>query len=381
MHFYRRAQGINNALQGHSGDFTKAYINALKQDRQSFYLGDMLRSLGFILVTITTLFLYARTLIKPVIVYVALILFSIIDLFGVSKRYLKEENFIDPVDYDAVYADSKADTEIKKDTGFYRVLNLAFPGNGRYTSSSDPFEDAIASYRHNTIGGYNPAKLGLFQDLREKQLYKNIDAWTASPGAKDSFPVLNMLNMKYVIVPDQQNPQQTKAIQNKYAMGNCWLVKEVKLVKNADEEMHSLDSFDPATVAFVDERFKANILFSPVYDSTAYIKLLKNQNDEASYDFNASSNQFAVFSEIYYPDGWEAYMDGRPAPICRADYLLRGLSIPAGRHNIKFIFDPASVRTGETISRYANIFSVIFLLFCFFMAWKNRNNDQSTLQF
>jgi hypothetical protein len=334
----------------------------------------MWRSLGFIAVLITVLFLYVKNKIKPVIVYAVLILFCTIDLMGVSKRYLKEENFIEPADLESGYADTRADLQIKQDTGYYRVLNLAFPnGNGGYAFDiGNTFNDAIASYKHNTIGGYSPAKLGLYQDLIERQIYKNIQAWGSNQMAKDSFPVLNMLNMKYVIVPDQKDPKQTQAIPNPFAMGSCWLVNEVKFVKNADEEMNGLNNFDPKQVAFVDERFKSAVPFTPVYDSTATIKLIQNNNDEIKYEFNAATNQFAVFSEIYYPSGWEAYIDGKKMPYCKTDYALRGLAIPAGKHSIEFIFDPASVREGESISRYSYIASVLFIFLCFFMAWKDR---------
>ena len=328
-------------------------------------------------VTIAVLFLYAKKMIRPAILYAALILFCTIDLFGVSKRYLKEENFVDPTDLESSYADTRADLQLRNDTGYYRIINLAFPsGNGDYTVSvNQSFNDALASYKHNTIGGYSPAKLGLYQDLIEKQIYNNIQAWGTNPMAKDSFPVLNMLNMKYAIVPDQNNPKQTQAVLNPFALGNCWLVKEVKFVKTADEEMNALTHFDPASVAFVDEKFKSAIPYTPVYDSAAYIKMLANNNDEIKYEFNAATNQFAVFSEIYYPHGWNAYIDRKLTPYCKTNYALRGLAIPKGKHSIEFIFDPASVRVGESIARYTNIFSVLLVLFCLFMVWKNRNKN------
>ena len=372
-------KSINDALQGQGGDFTRSYFSALKSDRQAFYLGDMLRTLGFMFAAIAVLFLYAKKLIRPVIVYAVLILFCTIDLFSVSRRYLKEENFVDPAELESSYTETRADIQLKKDTSFYRVLNLAFPaGNGTYSVSvNSTFNDAIASYKHNTIGGYSPAKLGLYQDLIENQIYKNIQAWGANPGAKDSFPVLNMLNMKYVIVPDQKNTKQTEAVQNPFALGDCWLVKEVKMVKNSDEEMKALNSFDPAQIAFVDERYKSSIPFTPVFDSTASIKLLENKNDEIKYDFSAATNQFAVFSQIYYPHGWEAYIDGKKTAYCRTNYTLRGLSVPAGKHSIEFKFNPVSVSEGETISRWTNIFSVLLVLFCLWMVWKNRNKNET----
>jgi hypothetical protein len=365
---------ITAKLQGQNADFVRSYFSALKADRQAFYLGDMWRSLGFIVVLIAALFLYVKNYIKPTVLYAVLIIFCAIDLLGVSKRYLKDDSFIEPADIESYYADTRADLQIKQDTGYYRVLNLAFPnGQGGYSFDiGNSFNDALASYKHNTIGGYSPAKLGLYQDLIEKQIYKNIQAWGTNQMAGDSFPVLNMLNMKYVIVPDQRDPKQTQAIPNPYAMGSCWLVKEVKFVENADEEMKGLDNFDPKAVAFVDKRFKDKVPFSPVYDSTATIKLIQNNNDEIKYESNAATNQFAVFSEIYYPSGWLAYIDGKEAPYCRTDYALRGLAIPAGKHNIEFIFDPASVRVGEGITRYSYFVAILFILLCFFMAWKNK---------
>ena len=374
-------KNINDALQGKGTDFTRSYFTALKDDRKAFYLSDMWRTLGFILVLVATLFLYAKNKIKPAVVYGVLILFCIIDLFGVSKRYLKEENFVDAGDLEYSYTDTRADLQLKTDSSYYRIVNLAFPdANGYGVDVGNSFNSALASYKHNTIGGYSPAKLGLYQDLIERQIYKNISAWGANPAAKDSFPVLNMLNMKYVIVPDQQDPKQTRAAINPFAMGNCWLVKEVKFVKNADEEMKALDSFDPAAVAFVDERFKSAVPFIPVYDSSAYIKLVENKNDEIKYEFNAATNQFAVFSEIYYPKGWDAYIDGKKTPYVKTNYALRGLAIPAGKHTIDFVFDPVSMRKGEHIARYTNIFSVLLVLFCLFMIWKNRKKTSTDLK-
>jgi len=367
-------KGVSDALQGQGADFTRSYFSALKADRQAFYLTDMWRSLGFMVVLVAVLFMYAKKWIKPAMVYGILILFATIDLFGVATRYLNEEHFVDAAELEYSYADSRADMQLKSDTGYYRILNLAAgDANGYNFSIGNTFNDALPSYKHNTIGGYSPAKLGLYQDLIENQLYRNIQQWATDQQLKDSFPVLNMMNMKYVIVPDQQDPKQNMAVINPYAMGNCWLVKEVKFVKNADEEMAALNSFDPAQTAFVDEKFKTAVPFMPVYDSLSYIRLIQNNNDEIKYEFNSASNEFAVFSEVYYPLGWEAYIDGKKTPYVKTNYALRGLAIPAGKHNIEFIFDPKSVRVGESISRYMNILSVLIVLFCLFMIWKTGN--------
>jgi hypothetical protein len=369
---------LSNAIQNNA-EFVNAYINAIAKDRQALYLDDMYRTLGFLVIGVIAIFLYAKQIIKPAVLYAALILLTTVDLVSVGKRYLNDDNFIDPVDYDGAYKDYNADIQIKRDPSFFRVLNLAFgDGNsGFQVSIGNSFNDAIASYKHNAIGGYSPAKLGVFEDLKNKEIYKNIQAWAANPNAKDSFQVLNMLNMKYVIVPDQNNPKQTVAIPNKYALGNCWLVREIKYVPSANDEMNALDSIDPAQTVVIDQTFKNKVPFEqPVYDSSAYIKLIKNDNDDITYDFNASSNQFAVFSEMYYSKGWEAYIDGKPADYCKVDYALRGMAVPAGKHTIEFIFDSKFVDTGEYLSVFANIFAFIYILFSCFMVWKTRKNNK-----
>lgn len=368
-------KSVNAAMQNSNTEFVSNYIKAIIKDRQALYSADMWRSIAFIIAGIALILLYCKKIIKAPVLFAGLILFTTIDLLSVDKRYLNDENFIEPADYELAYTDYNADIQINRDPGFFRTLNLAFKdGGGNFqTSIGNAFNDAIGSYKHNNIGGYHPAKLGVFEDLKERQIYNNIQSWGANPNAKDSFRVLNMLNMKYVIVPDQNNPKQTIAIQNPYALGNCWLVKEIKFVKSADEEMASLDSFDPATTAIVNESFKKTIPFSPVYDSTATIKLLENKNDEITYDFNASSNQFAVFSEMYYSKGWEAYIDGKRVEYSKVNYALRGMAIPAGKHSIKFVFNPQMINLGESLSKYLGLLGILFVLLSAFMIWKNSN--------
>lgn len=369
-------KSLNDAMPN-NGDFVSSYISALVKDRQALYLADMWRTLGFLLAGGAAIYLYTRQIIKPVVLYVALILLTTVDLVGVDKRYLNDDNYVDPTDYADTYKNYNADDQIDRDPAFFRVLNLAAnTGNGFQVSINNTFNDAIPSYKHNMIGGYSPAKLGIYNDLITKQLYKNIQAWAANPQAKDSFQVLNMLNMKYVIVPDQNNPKQTIAIPNRYALGNCWLVNEIRYVANADEEMSALDSIDPAKTVIIDQSFKSKVPFEPVYDSVAYVKLIKNDNDDITYDFNSATNQFAVFSEMYYSKGWEAYIDGKQTDYCKVDYVLRGLAVPAGKHAIEFKFDSKFVDMGEYLSIFANIFALGFILLSVFMIWKDRKNNQ-----
>ncbi len=365
---------LKKTLEGYfkgNETFVKSYISAWEDDRKALYFKDMLRSLGIIAVAVAALFAYAKGYIKKTIVIVAFILLAMIDLLPIGTRYFSENNFVDADSYDQSYQKYNADLQLDKDTSYYRVLNLAAPnGNGFSLDAGNSFNDAIPSYHHNTIGGYSPAKMSIYNDLMEFQLYKEIQAWAGNPNAKDSFPVLNMLNMKYVIVPDQKDAKQTMAVPNPYALGNCWFVKEIKFTKDANEEMLSLDHFNPATTAFANESFRAIVGNQPSFDSTASIKFIQNDNDYIKYESNASSKQFAVFSEIYYSQGWNAYIDGKKADYCKVNYVLRGMPIPAGKHLIEFKFEPTLVNLGEQLSKYATYAGFLLVLLFAFLEWK-----------
>ena len=157
-----------------------------------------------------------------------------------------------------------------------------------------------------------------------------------------------MLNTRYFIQQDRATGQPVPR-QNPDAFGPCWFVREVKFVKNADEEMKALDSTSLKETAIIQEKYKANAGKAPVYDSSATIQWLENLNDIVKYKSNSSSEQFAVFSEIFYDHGWNAYIDGKPAPYVKVDYILRGMSIPAGSHDIEFRFEPSSYKTGNML--------------------------------
>ncbi|MFP5042841.1 YfhO family protein [Parasediminibacterium sp. JCM 36343] len=363
-------KNLENAFKGNDS-FIKSYMQAWADDRKELYFKDMLRSLGIMAVAVAAFYAYAKGMVKKPIVIAAFILLAMIDLMPIGKRYFSDDNFVEPETYELAYQKTKADEALDKDTSFYRILNLAaFNGSGYSMDMGSSFNDALASYHHNTIGGYHPAKLSIYNDLIEFQIYKNIQAWGSNPNAKDSFPVLNMLNMKYVIVPDQRDPKQTMAVPNPYALGNCWLVKELKFVKNADEEMTSMDHFNPAQTAIVNESFKAAAGNPPTFDSTASIKFIENRNDYIKYESNAAANQFAVFSEIYYSQGWNSYIDGKKVDYCKVNYALRGMAIPAGKHLIEFKFEPSLVHLGEQLGKYSGILSAILVLLFGFLEWK-----------
>jgi hypothetical protein len=314
----------------------KPFFDALAEDRKSLMIGDIFRSLLYILVAAGTLYLIIRKILKPVWAVVLLTVFAFVDVISIDSKYLNVENYQDEEENMAGFVKSPADEEILKDTSFYRVFNF----------SPSAFSESYTSYYYNSVGGYHPAKLKIYQDLIERQL------------SKSNMNVLNMLNTKYFIQKDERGITQ-KYQRNDSALGNCWFVKSIKFVKNDDEEMAALDHFNPADTAVIQESFHASIPILPQADSNASIRLVKNDNDKITYTYSASANQFAVFSEIYYPRGWKAFMDGKELAIVKVNYVLRGLALPPGQHTIEFRFEPESYKTGRQLT---TIFSVLLLL-------------------
>jgi len=318
-----------------------ALIKALQADRQSLYGSDLLRTILLVVAAAVLLGLYLKDKIKQPILLAGLIILSSYDLLAVGARYLSSDNYADSADFDANLSPTAADQQINNDPDKnFRVFD---------ESSQSPFEDARTSYHHNSLGGYSPAKLGLYQDLIENQL------------SKGNMQVYNMLNTKYFI---QRNPQngQSVAQLNRAAFGACWLVKAIHYVKDGNEEMKALDSVNVRDTAIVQQRFSSIIKFSPEADSAASIKLTENLNDKLTYQFSSATNQFAVFSEIYYDKGWNAYLDGNKADYCRVDYVLRGMPVPAGKHTIEFRFEPHSYATGSMISTWSALILYLLLI-------------------
>jgi uncharacterized membrane protein YfhO len=184
-----------------------------------------------------------------------------------------------------------------------------------------------------------------------------------------------MLNAKYFIYRDNK---ETKAKWlNPNALGNCWFVSSIQYVKNADEEMAAVRVADPRNTAIVQESYKTAVLFAPQADSTATIKLLKNDNDIIRYTSSSATNQFAVFSEVYYKAGWKAFIDGKEAPIVKTNYALRGLSVPAGKHSIEFRFEPSGYMTGRKLTSFFSGALIALLGLGLFMEWKNRKKQSA----
>lgn len=295
-------------------------LNAIRDTRLSLVSADSLRSLIFILLGGVVIYLYLRRAVTNRAVFVCMLsAVMLIDLFSVGKRYVNSENFTRPALDEVTFNKTAADEAILKDTSNYRVYDVP----GLYSARS--------SYFHKTIGGYHAAKLTRYNDLLDRQI------------SKGNMGVLNMLNTKYFLSGDQYEV-------NPDALGNAWFVDSIYYVANADKEMAALDSLNTASDAVADEKFRPML-------GNAVRKAPGDTIYETSYAPNALTYKaktgkggIAVFSEIYFPWGWTATIDGKEAPISRVNYVLRALRIPAGQHEIKFRFDPQSVRVTNNIS-------------------------------
>lgn len=330
-------------MQAQAQEFGQTIIRGLTEDRKAMYGGDLLRSILFMAAAFVLMWLFAKGKLSRNIVAIAILVLVVFDLLPVGKRYLNENNFVEKTAIEDEFTLTNADRMIMQDPDYknVRVFNTVSP-NG-------PFNDASPSYRFNSVGGYNPAKLAIYQDLIERQL------------ANGNMAVFNMLNTKYFVVQDPQTGQPI-AQTNGGALGNVWLVKHVQVVENADAEMKALDNFNPRDTAFVDKRFQAKLKGQPQFDSAATIKMIANQNDLITYEYNSTTPQFAVFSEIYYDKGWDAYIDGNKADYVRTNYVLRGMSLPAGKHSIEFRFEPKAYKTGNMLALWASIIGFIALI-------------------
>jgi hypothetical protein len=326
-------------------------LDAVISDRKSLLYNDSFRSLVLISVSFSILWLFLKqqiNKIKVIIVFTLLILF---DLVQVNLRYVNEDDFKQARKIDKPFTASNADLQILKDKTHYRVANF----------SGDPFQDGRTSYFHKSIGGYHAAKMGRYQDLIEFQL------------GKQNMQIFNMLNVKYFIIPDDNGKEEAQ--QNPNVNGNAWFVNEIKYVQTANEEIKALDSLNTKKIAILKDLNSYGFEDSKKYnvDSLATIKLTKYSLNALSYESFSNQNEFAVFSEIYYKDGWNAYIDGELKPHLNVNYVLRGLEIPAGNHRIEFKFEPKVIQTGSTISLMSYV-----LLFLIPLGWFLYNKKKPT---
>ncbi len=323
------------------GDDTKAkgVLNALRKDRAAFLGKDILISLLYVLLAGVLIVLYIKKKIISIVLIAGVTLLAFIELFTFDIKFLNDKNFANKADFETTeFPVSRVDQQILQDKDpNYRVYDM---------SKGDPFQQSKSSYYHKTIGGYSAAKLGIFDDLITYQL-------SGTPNSN----VLNMLNAKYIIQPGQKQGE-SQVVQNPGALGNCWLVKSITYVDGGVQEMKALDNFNPKDTAVIDKKYQTDMVNFSAPDSASYIKQIAFDNDEVKYESNTKAPQLAVFSEVFYKD-WNAYIDGKKTNIIKANYVLRAVMLPAGKHDITFKLEPQAYINGVTIS---NIFKWIMII-------------------
>lgn len=338
-----------------SKDAVRNFFNLLKEDRQGLFLGDILRSFLFVAVAVVALWLFIRKSIQPLIAILIIGAFALIDVMVIDVKYLNSSNYQEADDYEAEnFRPRPEDQQILQDKSYYRVFDLRYGGVGGAFN-----QGAMTAYFHKSIGGYHPAKLSIYQDLIEKQLYN----------FPNCMPVINMLNTKYIINSDGRNAQ---VIPNPDAAGPAWFVKTIKWIDGPKAEMDALTTFNPKDTAVIDKKFEsiANKPFTP--DSAATISLIKADNDVISYQTKSASPQFAVFSEVYYDKGWKAFIDDKEADYVKADYVLRAMPVPAGEHKIEFRFEPRSHKIGSMVTLICSVLMLLLLALGFWKWYKNK---------
>jgi hypothetical protein len=308
-------------------------VDAIRADRESMMRSDALRSFVFIALAVGLLYFYLKNKLSATMAMAGIGLLVLVDLWGVNKRYLNDADFEKRV-VEKHFQPTPADQMILQDKDpHYRVLYLP-----------NPFNDARTSYFHKSVGGYHGAKLRRYQDVIDRHI------------AQNNLEVLRMLNTRYVITGDQQQPVQRVP----GALGNAWFVSEVKTVNNPDEEIEALNGLDASETAVVDvSKFETSATTYNTEGST--IELTEYQPNYLKYTANAAQAGLVVFSEVYYEDGWQAYLNGQPVDHIRVNYILRAMEVPAGQHTIEFRFEPSSYTIGNTVSWISSILLLVVL--------------------
>jgi hypothetical protein len=353
-------------IPGIAGSFISSYEGglpgwlktALIDDRKTLLKNDAFRSLVFVLLASGVLFAFQYDKIKKGQSILILTLLVILDLWTVDKRYLDADRFEIQSTYKKTFKPTVADSYILKDKSVFRVLNI-------YVSTFN--DNSPTSYFFHSIGGYHGAKLQRYQELIDSSLINDLNhirtvgsrakTLTEFQSAFDSTYALNMLDAKYVIYNPDAPP-----VENPRALGNVWFAEKPLMVNNANEELAAINHTDPSKVAVINNTFSDQVK-DPGYPLTNNdsIELISYKPDEVVYKYNAAGERLAVFSEIYYPEGWKGYIDGKESKYFRADFVLRGMIVPAGDHEIKFDFRPSSYIIGNKISLVSSILLILLL--------------------
>ena len=346
--FIEQLTQITNGDKG----FADSIANALVNDRTSLARIDALRSLLFVLIGAGLVWALIKKKMNPQFVFITLAVVILVDLWSIDRRYLNNEKFVEKNVLAQQFKPRDVDQLIMRDQSYYRVLDL---------SQGNPFSNSVPSYFHKSLGGYHAAKLKRYQEVLDKQFNGAINE-----------DVLDMLNTKYLITADQ-NGQKEMMKNRSTAAGHAWFVQKVEYVKNADEEMMAISSFDPKNVMVVDQKFKSLIDVKKVgYDGNGFIRLTNYHPDHLTYEYSSGRDALAVFSEMWYEKGWNAYVDGEKIPYFRANYILRAAQLPGGNHKLEFKFEPSSYYTGETISLIASILLLLSLGYATFLEVKRK---------
>lgn len=332
-------------------------LEAMKEQRKSTLGSSIILALIYCAGMFTVLYLFIKKIINAQILVILLLVANTLDLFSNGSKYLSKENYVDQEELMAKnFTPSEADNIILQDKDpHFRV----------YSASADAFSETRTSYFHRSIGGYHAAKLRNYQDIIETKF-----------DGKLSFNVLNLLDTKYILVPSNQENGRPQVQKNDQALGAAWLIDSLVVVADPVQELKRIDSINPSTTALISGAKKIN---STTYqkDTSSNIKLKNYSNDSVSYSFNSNSKQFAVFSEVYYPAGWNVYVDGKKADYERVDYFLRGMEIEAGKHEIQFVFEPAVYIQSSKIANISGWAFYIILLGGISMIFLNRKKSAS----
>jgi hypothetical protein len=344
-------------------------IDVIKEDRARLLRMDAFRSFVFITLTAGILFAYLKGKLKANVVFIGLGLLILIDFWGVDRRYFNKDDFHRKSRKEKAYVEmTAADRAILQDPDpHYRVLDL----------TKDPWNDATKAYYHKLVGGYHGAKMARYQDMIEYHYVSEIQTAVKELQAGGMNPfvqtkALNMINTKYLVFGDQPN----SIILNQEAYGNAWFVQDVAIVENADEEIAAINEYDLKKTAIVDKKFQKEVEgYKGRVDTSASVLLESYAPNKMVYLSTSAFEQIAVFSEIYYDKGWNAYLDGELVPHFRANYILRAMKIPAGEHEIEFRFEPKSYYTGEKISLAASLLMGLLILFSIYTYMKPKEEN------
>ena len=360
------------ALQGLPGEYLQPVMTNLTEMRQAMFTSDALRSFYIILVGTGILLAVAYGKLKKEYAVAIILVLCLVDLWTVNKRYLNDEMFVPESEREAPQQMTQTDEQILHDKSLdYRVLNLA----------SNTFNENETSYYHKSIGGYHAAKLRRYQEMIEQyispEMQKAMQAVAEAGGdmtqvkGDSIFPVLNMLNTKYIIFPLQGG--QTVPLQNPYPYGNAWFVDKIQYVQNANEEILAVGKIDLRHEAVADTKFKEQLGEAVEQDTASVVTITAYEPNQLKYDVNSGKGGVVVFSEIYYP-GWTATIDGEPAELGRVNYILRALNVKPGKHEVVLSFFPKSVDTTETIAYTAYGILILVVLGAAFMEYRRRKN-------